>query len=94
MCCLWLASFFYIFLNLCIIYLSFKNFFVLYLFIHSSFIYFAIGYIFIYLFNKLLCSNMPGSTPIRVLKGEMYAHSVQKSRFSLKTEEKSCNTAL
>ena len=37
---------------------------------------------------------MSGNTHGRVLKGEMYAHSVQKSRFSFKTEEKSCKTAL
>ena len=37
---------------------------------------------------------MSGNTPGRVLKGEMHAHSVQKSRVSLKTEEKSCKTAL
>ena len=31
---------------------------------------------------------MSGNTPGRVLKGEIYAHSVQKVRFSCKTEEK------
>ena len=37
---------------------------------------------------------MSGNTPGIVLKGEIYAHSVQKVRFSWKTEEKSCKTAL
>ena len=37
---------------------------------------------------------MSGNTPGRVLKGEMYADSVQKFRFSFKTEEKSCKTVL
>ena len=37
---------------------------------------------------------MSGNTSGRVLKGEMYAHTVQKSRFSWKTEEKSFKTVL
>ena len=78
--------------NLCNFIFSFKNLFVLYfLFIHHLFI---CNSLFIHLVNWLLSSNMSGNTPGRVLKGEMYAHSVQKSRFSWKTEEKSCKTAL
>ena len=90
MCCLCLASFFHIFLNLYNFIFSFKNFFI-YLFSHHLF---TCNWLFIYLVDKLLSSNMSGNTHGRVLKGEMYAHSVQKSRFSFKTEEKSCKTAL
>ena len=87
-----LASFFHIFLNLCNFIFSFKiSLFFLYLFSHHSFI---CNWLFIYLVDKLLSSNMSGNTHGRVLKGEMYAHRVQKSRFSFKTEEKSCKTAL
>ena len=92
MCCLCLASFFHIFLNLCNFIFSLKNFLVFsYLFSHHLFI---CNWLFIYLVDKLLSSNMSWNTHGRVLKGEMYAHSFQKSRFSFKTEEKSCKTAL
>ena len=37
---------------------------------------------------------MSGNTPGRVFRGEMYADSVQKSRFSFKAGEKSCKTVL
>ena len=93
MCCLCLASFFHIFLILCNlsfpleISLLFIYLYIHYLFIHYLYIYnlFICNWIF-YLANYLLSSNMSGNTPSRVLKGEMYAHSVQKSRFSFKTE--------
>ena len=92
MCCLCLASFFHIFLNLCNSSFPSKiSLFYIYLFSHHFFI---CNWLFIYLVDKLLSSNMSGNTNGRVLKGEMYAHSVQKSRFSFKTEKKSCKTAL
>ena len=90
--CVACAQLFLPYLPNCNFIFSFKNVFVfIYLFSHHLFI---CNWLFIYLVDKLLRSNMSGNTYGRVLKGEMYAHSVQKSRFSLQTEEKPCKTAL